>query len=543
MRAPILNSPVKKLLLTAVIVVMISSVNSQPYFFNAWITDWAEITDNHMQPTRDGGYIMTSYVEPMDDSLFNLPWCVIAKIDSIGNPVWMRKWALSNFNFVVYNNNAVCQTADGGFAVASTFIYGTPGSPPVYQLVAIYVVKLDSMGNYLWSHLYPDNAFSEAYDIDATPDGGIIISGRVSDTLGGYGYLLKTDSLGRVEWGKRCNYLGYGERMSCVRPTSDGGYISAGITGYPLHTYIMKTDSVGVPVWTQAVQGFGEVNDVREIQGGGFMSIGHEFIGNIPYVHVMRYDAGGNPLWRNRYMHTTSTTSYDRGLAVTPIEDGSFTLLINYYNLTPITGMMLVNVDSTGQPNWSRRIIECGFPSGELYREDDGYVFTSVHGESTPLGLGPALIKTNDQGANCMSFPFVDSAFAQSLPFPITMTVADDTGSQTMITDVMLEVIPTFYVCPTPAAVQPVDPSVQLLFIYENPVNELLQFGLTGVNGSIGVTVIDVLGRTVYSDRYNVTTGEAANTMGTTSFESGMYFLLVETPSGYLFKKPFVVQH
>ena len=64
-----------------------------------------------------------------------------------------------------------------------------------------WVVKLNSSGNIVWNKLLGGSNIDVAYSIQQTTDGGFILLGSTTDTVGVFGtdmYLVKTNSLGQI---------------------------------------------------------------------------------------------------------------------------------------------------------------------------------------------------------------------------------------------------------------------------------------------------------------------------------------------------------
>ncbi len=114
----------------------------------------------------------------------------------------------------------------------------------------VYLVKTDSLGDTLWTKTYGGNYPDYGLSVIRTPDGGYIITGAtLSYGAGSWDvYLLKIDSLGNTLWTKTYGG-GEGDEGWFLSPTSDGGFI---ITGYTesygaghADVYLIKTDSLG----------------------------------------------------------------------------------------------------------------------------------------------------------------------------------------------------------------------------------------------------------------------------------------------------------
>ncbi|TKJ44271.1 hypothetical protein CEE36_00585 [candidate division TA06 bacterium B3_TA06] len=113
----------------------------------------------------------------------------------------------------------------------------------------------------LWTKTYGGAMEDTAYSVCPTSDGGYIIAG-VTNSMGAGdwdGYLVKTDSAGNVEWEQT-----YGTARANgfydVLETSDGEYIASGWTTtlFPFSNtdfWLIRVDSSGVTVWEQIYGG------------------------------------------------------------------------------------------------------------------------------------------------------------------------------------------------------------------------------------------------------------------------------------------------
>jgi hypothetical protein len=136
------------------------------------------------------------------------------------------------------------QTTDGGFILSGSVV------DPFVTPWDIVMIKLDSLGNPIWTYSYGGNDDDIAYDIAHTSDGGFVITG-ITDSYGAGNqdtYILKTDSMGKVEWTQV-----YGgstaDHIFSICQTKDNGFVIAGFTGSfgagSHDIYFIKTDSVG----------------------------------------------------------------------------------------------------------------------------------------------------------------------------------------------------------------------------------------------------------------------------------------------------------
>jgi len=178
-----------------------------------------------VQQTVDGGYIITGSIKT-EDSPTDSGEVYVIKTDSLGDTLWTRVFGGSESDI----GYAVYQTLDGGYIIT-----GYTASFSSFPDKDVYLIRLDSFGNTLWTQTYGDSLNHDiGYSVLQTSDGGYVICGgttktdSVDDPMDVY--LLKTDSLGYVQWRK--NYGGLDEDVGySVFSTADGGYIITGYTG------------------------------------------------------------------------------------------------------------------------------------------------------------------------------------------------------------------------------------------------------------------------------------------------------------------------
>jgi phage-related tail fiber protein len=148
---------------------------------------------------------------------------------------------------------SIIQSSDGGYVVAGrTFSFETVS----YDF---YVVKLDSGGNIVWTKAIGGNSSEEAYSITQSSDGGYVVAGLTQSFGAGNEdiYVVKLDSSGNVLWTKTIGGS-YGDGAYSIIQSSDGGYVVAGWTssfGAGSGVYVVKLDSSGNVLWTKTIGG------------------------------------------------------------------------------------------------------------------------------------------------------------------------------------------------------------------------------------------------------------------------------------------------
>ena len=139
-----------------------------------------------LSKTFDNGYVFTGNLVSTNS--------YILKTDSTGNPLWAKEIGSSSPDLQI---QAVIQLSDSGILIAGDFIN-------TYSLSQdIFLIKMNSIGDTLWTKCYGGNSFDYGRSIVQTLDGGFVIAGYSrsfgSDSFEDY-YLIRTDELGNVIW-------------------------------------------------------------------------------------------------------------------------------------------------------------------------------------------------------------------------------------------------------------------------------------------------------------------------------------------------------
>ncbi len=319
-------------------------------------TNWDAPTD--MAKSQDGVAIIASSRSFSIDQSNNI---LFLKTDTAGAVLWSKIFSTG----VNSNSGYLVSTHDGGYAFT--------GTARVNGLGKVLLIRTNSNGDTLFTRVYGSNTTDNVgIDIEQTADHGFIISGKsvvsnYSDAL-----LIKTDSLGHIQWTK-----GYGstkwEEGAAVKVTADNGFLVCGTTnGYGQGSYdilVMRLDAAGNVTWTKAYGGpeleagysIKEHPDKSIILSGYTSSFGygHSMVGtSIPpdsyrvmgndsiNLFIMKLDALGDTIWAQSYGHGRQ----DEGFHFSDMPDGGF-LMTGYsysFNQSDSSQMMLVRTDSSG---------------------------------------------------------------------------------------------------------------------------------------------------------------------------------------------------
>jgi hypothetical protein len=249
---------------------------------------------------------------------------------------------------------SVIQTSDGGYALAGgTESFGSGG----YEF---WLVKTDSLGNVEWNRTY---GYGLALSVVQTADGGY--------ALAGVDRLVKTDSEGNMEWNQT-----YGEgRVNCMVQTSDGGYALAGTTAVVVVSsadfWFAKTDALGNLQWERNYGGPEREAAASVIQtsDSGYALFGttDSGVGEGDFL-LVKTDSAGDVEWSKTY----GSQDKDEGHAVVQTSDGGYALAGLMWNRSG-GDAGLVKTDSAGNMQWKRNYGE-GTAWSMALTSDGGYI-------------------------------------------------------------------------------------------------------------------------------------------------------------------------
>ncbi|MCK4413595.1 MAG: T9SS type A sorting domain-containing protein [Candidatus Eisenbacteria sp.] len=183
-----------------------------------------------VEQTSDLGYICVGYTMSFghgNEDVF------LVKIDASGNLDWMKAHGGPGTD----SGFSVQQTSDDGYIIAGfTDSFGA-GSYDAY------LIRTDAAGDTVWTRTYGGTNYDKGYAVDILPNDSFIVSGttRSFGESSGDVYLLKLDSFGDILWSRT-----YGtdseEKGWSVQATNDGNYIVSGYTaGYgTTDAYLLK---------------------------------------------------------------------------------------------------------------------------------------------------------------------------------------------------------------------------------------------------------------------------------------------------------------
>ncbi len=288
--------------------------------------------------TPDSGYVFLSNT--------TIGMCLI-KTNYLGIIVWQKFFA----DTLGTAGRSMCLTKDSGFAIGAQSFLGS-----------MEFIKIDKNGNLNWVRLYISPSQSRAWSVKTTRDNGYILCGDVYPNGSNEVYVVKTDSLGFIQWDKTYS----GSFGTDIIQSSNGYYYLVGSD--PLR----KLDSLGNEIYSYPVVG------KKIIQSStGYIYVG----GGYGQFFLAKVDTIGNVIFQNNYF----TLAFGFGMCIDSRNDIilSGSIESDTGTVKPNLDILLTKFDSSGNVKLSKVISLGKTPQGYVTQEgifnikttkDNGYI-------------------------------------------------------------------------------------------------------------------------------------------------------------------------
>jgi len=309
---------------------------------------WSQGFNNSGFKTSDGGFVNGGAIRPFNENGGLYP--ILMRFTSTGDTLWMRRYFDAT---KFYSADNVVQTADGGFALSGRTEVSETNSNP-----QMFVIRTDSLGSLLWYKEYGDPVDAGEFggNIAETADGGFMIGAQIlpTQTSNSNGYLVRIDSVGNFLWDIQLGSNQFYEGVVFVRALSDGNFIlgrGKGVQniGNDTHTIsqVIKMNADGDIIWEKA---YGRVTKssatltIKEnadatliVQGVSKTENPVNEVGSVVGT-LAKFTADGDSLWMREYSYQPEGTPLaftDHHLRdVTPLPDRSYAAAgwVNVFN-------------------------------------------------------------------------------------------------------------------------------------------------------------------------------------------------------------------
>src|SRR6185436_7388388 len=207
------------------------------------------------------------------------------------------------------------------------------------------LVKTDSLGQMEWYKQYANIGLDSAefFSIDKTSDQGYVTTGRY--------LIIKFDLNYSISWKRGLTNL-VSVAFYTIRETKDHGFILGGnLSG---NFIAVKTDSMGIVQWSKAYSsqtGSDAFWFLTITQDNGYLLCGTvptviDTSQNYYDIKIIKVDSLGNPQWAKHYNDFSSTSFCYH---ITAVSDGGY-VLTGYRN----QGTFLLKIDPVGNILWEK---------------------------------------------------------------------------------------------------------------------------------------------------------------------------------------------
>lgn len=340
----------------------------------------------------DGGFILVGTSLTLASSRYNDVFAI--RTSGTGDTVWTRTIGGRGDE----DGFSVCQTFDGGFAIA-----GTTSSIP-QDTVSVYIVKLDSAGTTDWTKILRSSMTDYALSICETRDSGLAIAGIMGSGPHGRSdaWLIRMNRLGDTLWTK--TYGGVADDgLRDILLLPDNGFLLTGYTnsfnGGSFDCYIVRTNSLGDTLWTRT---YGVSDDERgwsadAVDDSGFI-VGGIVTHGVPPTWTSRFflvrmGEDGDTLWTKTIDGATNESRF----SVRHTREGGFAFVGTTFLPGSNEDVLLMKTDRWGQTQWWRSFGRPYIDSGSSLEQcaDGGFIIAGMVAENT---FDAYLVKTDEAG-------------------------------------------------------------------------------------------------------------------------------------------------
>jgi hypothetical protein len=220
---------------------------------------------------------------------------LLIKTTSGGDTIWTKTYGGSDDE---YGTNIIA-TSDGNLLVSGkteSFGAGSSGD--------LYLIKVNTNGDTLWTRSYPDEGQEIPFHLLETQNGEYLVTGVNEDnTNPNELYLLKVSAGGGKVWNKKIGPATWKWGFSTIE-LSNGDLLTCGkhtTNGYS-QVLLVKTDNLGNVIWEKE---FGDShlseqgNSIKQNADGTFIITGFSFDAAYGQTSIilLKVDQSGNQLW------------------------------------------------------------------------------------------------------------------------------------------------------------------------------------------------------------------------------------------------------
>jgi hypothetical protein len=348
--------------------------------------------------TSDMGFIFAGSAR--SDTTVDNDKLWLLKTDSLGDASWDRRFR--PLGCEAARAHSVIQTSDGGYAIAGyVFIDSGPAT------TRTFVLRTDDQGDSLWAKCYGGRT-SIARDIEPTRDGGYVVAGEDYTVSNGSWrrdvYVVRLDSLGDSLWSLKLGDSALSDRALAVKETPDGGFVVAANRDEngECSAWMIRLDSAGHVRWAPTIFARSTLSGVSigldgdltfsgtTVQGGA---------GSSDYL-LLRTDSAGRRRWHRTY----GGPETDASMAMAPCNDGGYVITGQSWSFGHGTcDAWTVRTDSQGIVMWSQAYGGSSLDDGRSVAQtsDGGIIIAGITTDTGYSNDGYA-VRTDENGSSSL---------------------------------------------------------------------------------------------------------------------------------------------
>jgi hypothetical protein len=264
----------------------------------------------------------------------------------------------------------------------------------LYLISILILVSVLSRAQVTFQKVYMLGFHQSAKEVLPTSDGGYLIAGMTRTSIAGDTdiFMIKTNGTGDIMWTKQYGGI-MPEYPNSMLALDDGGFFILGYTrSYGAgnnDSWLIKIDAAGNMQWNKTYGGGGddEAKEIIKTSDGNYVFVGRtNYSGGSNYDGFLtKIDGSGNALWTKYY----GSSLYETTRSVKQCSDGGFIALgqTMSYGDALHGDIYLVRTNSSGDMTWYKTY---GGPLEDdgnfvLANNDGTFTFTS---ETTSFGSG-----------------------------------------------------------------------------------------------------------------------------------------------------------
>ncbi len=276
---------------------------------------------------------------------------LLLRLDELGNVLWSQIY--NDFIFQVGSEVVECET--GGYAIIG---YATTD----WEDFDAILIRTDEDGDLTWAYYFGGTHNDRGLAVVECQDGGFAFAGY--STSYGFGnsdvWLVRTDDQGSLLWNHTFGGTDDDLCYSLVE-TGDHGFVLAGTTesfgAGNEDVWIIRTDSMGNTLWNQTYGSYRRdfCYDIIRKRSGGFT-----FVGTTDNTATQLADGFVQSIYLDGTLQWNTTFGYsaeDGVYSITECDDGGYAVtgyVTEYTSRQPVTNLWLVRLDISGEVIWNK---------------------------------------------------------------------------------------------------------------------------------------------------------------------------------------------